>query len=101
MLTAILLQSFLPIEAGIGFLMWIGLQITASAFEGDDTPHGWRHGPAIALGLLPSISAWSWSSIERVFEATRGVICADLGPQASASCDTPWYATLSEHATHP
>ena len=102
MLTAILLQSFLPIEAGIGFLMWIGLQITAcrlegltpiptptptpiptptptpnphptpiqaAAFEGDDTPHGWRHGPAIALGLLPSISAWSWSRIERVFEA--------------------------------
>ena len=25
---AALLQSFLPIEAGIGFLMWIGLQIT-------------------------------------------------------------------------
>ena len=78
---AALLQSFLPIEAGIGFLMWIGLQITAAAFEGDDTPQGWRHGPAIALGLLPSISAWSWSRIERVFEATRGVICADLLPQ--------------------
>ena len=44
----------------------------AAAFEGDDTPQGWRHGPAIALGLLPSISAWSWSRIERVFEATRG-----------------------------
>lgn len=80
-----LLQSFLPIEGGIGFLMWVGLQITAAAFEGDDAPHGWRHGPAIALGLLPSISAWSWSRTELVFEATRGVICADLGPQARAS----------------
>ena len=82
---AAVLPSLLPIEGGIGFLMWVGLQITAHAFEGDNTPEGWRHGPAIALGLLPSIAAWSWQRVELVFEATRGVICADLGPQARRS----------------
>lgn len=72
---ASVLQRYVPIETGVGFLLWIGLQITASGFEGDPTPEGWRHGPAVAIGLLPSLSAWSWQMISTTFAATRDLLC--------------------------
>ncbi|KAL3914522.1 MAG: hypothetical protein SGPRY_007594, partial [Prymnesium sp.] len=74
-LGASVLQRYVPIETGVGFLLWIGLQITASGFEGDPTPEGWRHGPAVAIGLLPSLSAWSWQMISTTFAATRDLLC--------------------------
>ena len=70
------LQRLVPIETGVGFLLWVGLQITASGFEGDQTPEGWRHGPAVAIGLLPSISAWGWQAVSTTFSATRDLLCA-------------------------
>lgn len=76
-----MLQALFPIESGVGFLLWVGLQITAQGFEGDQTPEGWRHGPAVALGLIPSISAWSWQSISATFAATRSMFCDGLDEQ--------------------
>ncbi|KAL1519450.1 hypothetical protein AB1Y20_022972 [Prymnesium parvum] len=72
---ASVLQRFIPIETGVGFLLWVGLQITASGFEGDETPEGWRHGPAVAIGLLPSLSAWCWQAVSTTFDATRDLFC--------------------------
>lgn len=46
--------SAIPLEAGYPILLWIGVIITAQAFQ--VTPK--EHAPAVALGLLPSISAW-------------------------------------------
>ena len=83
---ASLLQRVVPIESGVGFLLWVGLQITAQGFEGDKTPEGWRHGPAVALGLVPSIAAWTWQSSTHIllllstFSAVVGV--RDAGPAA-------------------
>lgn len=76
---ASILQHLIPIEAGVGFLMWVGLQITAQGFEGDQTPEGWRHGPAVAIGLIPSISAWGWQTVATTFTATRNLLCGSLG----------------------
>ncbi|KAL1528475.1 hypothetical protein AB1Y20_009819 [Prymnesium parvum] len=69
------LQRYVPIETGVGFLLWIGLQITASGFESDQDPEGWRHGPAVAIGLLPSLAAWSWQAVATTFVATRDLLC--------------------------
>lgn len=80
-----LMESFVPIEGGVGFLFWIGLQITAQGFEGDSTPEGWRHGPAVALGLIPSIAAWSWKSVSATYEATRDMLCHDQAAAAHPS----------------
>ena len=80
-----LMECFVPIEGGVGFLLWIGLQITAQGFEGGSTPEGWRHGPAVALGLVPSISAWSWKSISSTFEATRDMLCHAAGGHLNES----------------
>ena len=59
--------------------------ITASGFEGDQAAEGWRHGPAVALGLLPSIAAWSWQSISSTYVATRTLFCEALPAEAAAA----------------
>lgn len=46
--------NLIPIEAGYPILLWIGVVITAQAFQ--TTPK--EHAPAVALGLLPAISSW-------------------------------------------
>jgi AGZA family xanthine/uracil permease-like MFS transporter len=43
-----------PIEAGMAIVVWIGVVITAQAFQA--TPR--EHAPAVVIGLLPSIGAW-------------------------------------------
>ena len=43
-----------PVDAGMAIVIWIGLVITAQAFE--TTPR--RHAPAVVLGILPGVAAW-------------------------------------------
>ena len=79
------LRRVVPIETGVGFLLWVGLQITASGFEGDQTPEGWKHGPAVAMGLLPSISAWGWQGVSTTYRATRTMFC-EGAPTSKHTC---------------
>jgi AGZA family xanthine/uracil permease-like MFS transporter len=44
----------IPLEAGIGILLWIGIVICAQAFQ--VTPR--QHAPAVAFGLFPCLAAW-------------------------------------------
>lgn len=44
----------IPIDAGMAIVLWIGIVITAQAFEA--TPM--RHAPAVVVGLLPGVAAW-------------------------------------------
>jgi AGZA family xanthine/uracil permease-like MFS transporter len=43
-----------PIDAGMAIVLWIGLVITAQAFQA--TPRA--HAPAVVVGLLPGVAAW-------------------------------------------
>jgi AGZA family xanthine/uracil permease-like MFS transporter len=43
-----------PIDAGMAIVLWIGIVITAQAFEA--TPR--QHAPAVVVGLLPGVGAW-------------------------------------------
>jgi AGZA family xanthine/uracil permease-like MFS transporter len=43
-----------PIDAGMAIVLWIGIVITAQAFEA--TPRS--HAPAVVVGLLPGVAAW-------------------------------------------
>jgi AGZA family xanthine/uracil permease-like MFS transporter len=45
---------FMPLEAIIGILLWIGLIITAQAFQ--EVPKA--HAPAVAIGFIPALAAW-------------------------------------------
>jgi len=45
---------FIPLETTLGILLWIGLIITAQAFQ--EVPKA--HAPAVAIGFIPSLAAW-------------------------------------------
>ncbi|HEY6559660.1 MAG TPA: hypothetical protein VI072_20400, partial [Polyangiaceae bacterium] len=58
-----------PVEAGMAIVLWIGIVITAQAFEA--TPR--RHAPAVVVGLLPGVAAWG------ALMAKSGLRAAGLG----------------------
>jgi AGZA family xanthine/uracil permease-like MFS transporter len=49
------IQWFMPLEATLGILLWIGLVITAQAFQETRSVHA----PAVALGFIPALAAWA------------------------------------------
>lgn len=52
--TVALLAQVVPIEAGMAIVLWIGIVMVSQAYQA--TPRS--HAPAVAIGLLPGISAW-------------------------------------------
>lgn len=52
--------QWIPLEAGIGILLYIGIIIMAQAFQ--DTPR--EHAPAVALGIVPALAAWGLLMLE-------------------------------------
>jgi len=48
------INTLVPMEAGMAIVLWIGVIITAQAFQA--TPP--QHAPAVAVGLFPAIAAW-------------------------------------------
>ncbi|MFQ5413376.1 MAG: NCS2 family permease [Phycisphaerae bacterium] len=69
-----LVGALVPIEVGIGIVLWIGLIITAQAFQ--TTPRA--HAPAVAIGLFPAIAAWGATVALGVFGAARGATLQSL-----------------------
>ncbi|HOO71938.1 MAG TPA: NCS2 family permease [Spirochaetota bacterium] len=71
-----------PLEAGYPILLWIGVIITAQAFQA--TPA--EHAPAVALGLMPAIASWALSILRQFINVKGGlgtseinaVICSSL-----------------------
>ncbi len=63
--TVLAISKVVPIEAGIAIVLWIGIVITAQAFQA--TPA--RHAPAVAIGLFPAIAAWGATIVWGAFMA--------------------------------
>ena len=61
--TVSLINSLIPIEAGMAIVLWIGIIITAQAFQ--TTPSA--HAPAVAVGLFPAIAAWGLTIAQGAF----------------------------------
>ena len=57
----------IPMEAGIGILLWIGIIIAAQAFQ--ETPK--HHALAVAVGLFPSLASWGLNMIESGLRAAK------------------------------
>lgn len=57
------ISKIVPMEAGIAIVLWIGIIITAQAFQA--TPHD--HAPAVAVGLFPAIAAWGCTIMQGAF----------------------------------
>ncbi|UCF06406.1 MAG: NCS2 family permease [bacterium] len=49
-----LINTIVPMEAGIAIVLWIGIVISAQAYQA--TPRA--HAPAVVVGLFPSFAAW-------------------------------------------
>jgi AGZA family xanthine/uracil permease-like MFS transporter len=60
------LLQLIPLEAMIGILVWIGLVITAQAFQ--ETPR--HHALAVGAGLLPALAAWALLLIQTSLQVT-------------------------------
>src|SRR3990172_7444397 len=58
-----LISSIVPIDAGMAIVLWIGIIITAQAFQ--VTPN--EHAPAVAIGLFPAIAAWGATVVQGTF----------------------------------
>lgn len=63
--TVMTIAEIVPIEAGAAIVLWIGIIITAQAFQA--TPA--RHAPAVAIGLFPAIAAWGATIVAGAFIA--------------------------------
>ena len=61
-----LVLKVVPIEAMLGILLWIGLIITAQAFQ--EVPK--KHNVAVAVGLIPALAAWALLLIETALRKT-------------------------------
>jgi AGZA family xanthine/uracil permease-like MFS transporter len=62
----------IPIDAGMAIVLWIGIVISAQAFQA--TPR--EHAPAVVVGLLPGIGAWG------ALMAKNGLHAAGMGDAA-------------------
>jgi adenine/guanine/hypoxanthine permease len=60
-----LVLRLVPIEAALGILLWIGLIMTAQAFQTVPKPHAL----AVGLGLMPALAAWALVLIETTLRA--------------------------------
>jgi AGZA family xanthine/uracil permease-like MFS transporter len=57
----------IPIDAGMAIVLWIGIVITAQAFQA--TPR--EHAPAVVIGLLPGLAAWVSILMQSALRAGR------------------------------
>lgn len=48
------INSLVPMQAGMAIVLWIGIIITAQAFQATDR----NHAAAVAVGLFPAIAGW-------------------------------------------
>jgi adenine/guanine/hypoxanthine permease len=76
-----------PVDAGMAIVLWIGIVISAQAFQAVPRPHA----PAVVLGLLPAIAAWG------VGLAKAGLRAAGMGaaggPPFSAALEPAFLAS--------
>lgn len=68
-------MAFVPLEAALGILVWIGLIIMAQAFQ--ESPG--RHALAVGFGLIPALAAWGLLLVETALRAGGSSLQAAAG----------------------
>ncbi|MBX7158182.1 MAG: NCS2 family permease [Verrucomicrobiae bacterium] len=75
-----LLLNWIPLEATLGILLWIGIIITAQAFQAVPKSHAL----AVALGLIPTFAAWALQLIETTLQAAGTTLYETIAQFGSA-----------------
>jgi AGZA family xanthine/uracil permease-like MFS transporter len=76
-----LINAIIPIEAGMPIVLWIGIIITAQAFQTTPRPHA----PAVAMGLFPAIAAWGLTVAAGAFQTAGNGAPGALTMQSALS----------------
>lgn len=81
----------MPVEAGMAILLWIGIVMTAQAFQA--TPR--HHAPAVVIGILPGLATWG------AIMAKSGLRAAGIGsPEHALGADiVPGFLQGDVHIT--
>jgi len=79
-----LLGALVPVQAGMPIVFWVGIIITAQAFQVTSPAHA----PAVAIGLFPAIAAWGSTVVEGAFrlagdKTIEQVLAADPGARVN------------------
>jgi AGZA family xanthine/uracil permease-like MFS transporter len=69
------ITRLVPMEAGIAIVLWIGIVISAQAYQ--VTPR--RHAPAVVVGFLPALSVWGVVVVKQSLSAA-GTDLASAAP---------------------
>lgn len=75
-----LLLNWIPLETTLGILLWIGIIITAQAFQAVPKSHAL----AVALGLIPTFAAWSLYLIETTLQTAGKTLYETFSQFSSA-----------------
>ncbi len=85
-----LLKALIPIEAGAAIVMYIGIIITAQAFQA--TPR--EHAPAVAVALFPALAALLFTYLQGNLLVAGGLTAAQLAANPVPSTLTEWLPGL-------
>jgi AGZA family xanthine/uracil permease-like MFS transporter len=86
-----LVVHYIPITAGLGIMLWIGLIMVVQAFHA--TPR--HHAPAVALGLIPCLAGWVLVVVQGAVGAAGGSLLASA-PQLESGINLSGIVALSQ-----
>jgi AGZA family xanthine/uracil permease-like MFS transporter len=69
------INTIVPMEAGIAIVLWIGIVISAQAYQA--TPRA--HAPAVVVGLFPAFAAWSLNILKQGFMGAGTTLSEQAG----------------------
>jgi AGZA family xanthine/uracil permease-like MFS transporter len=69
-----LINKIVPMEAGIAIVLWIGIVISAQAYQ--VTPR--KHAPAVVIGLFPAFASWGMNLLKRGYLGAGTTISAQV-----------------------
>lgn len=81
------ITSLIPMEAGIAIVLWIGIVISAQAYQA--TPR--RHAPAVVVGFLPALAAWGVVVVKQTLSAAN----TDIATAAPAITINGFYGMIA------
>ena len=76
-----LINTIVPMEAGIAIVLWIGIVMAAQAYQA--TPP--RHAPAVAIGLFPALAAWGMNLVKSAYQSAGTTLSAEVAQGTAIS----------------
>ncbi|MFH1754490.1 MAG: NCS2 family permease [Candidatus Latescibacterota bacterium] len=81
------ITRMVPMEAGIAIVLWIGIVISAQAYQA--TPR--RHAPAVVVGFLPALAAWGVALLKQTLMS----VGTDIESNASSIAINGFYGMVA------